>query len=208
MQGSDESDIALSRDCVAALRDQGFALLRSALRLQEVELVREAFGSPSPGSTLHEELDDRGSGGLIWETVAEHPVVTAVLDEMLEEYEVYIHGRDPGLGAGGQGLHADRPPGRHHPVDGVTVLWMLDEFTVRNGATRVVPFSHRGAAAVPKGLAQPGIVHPDEVVLTGRPGDALLLDAHLWHSGRENTSGSRRRAVQMIATRSAVHPSR
>lgn len=59
---------------------------------------------------------------------------------------------------------------------------------------------------MPRGLAQPGIQHPDEVVVTGRPGDALVFDAHLWHSGRENTSEGRRRVVQMTATRLELVP--
>jgi ectoine hydroxylase-related dioxygenase (phytanoyl-CoA dioxygenase family) len=31
----------------------------------------------------------------------------------------------------------------------------------------------------------------------------LIFDGHLWHSGRGNTSGARRRVVQMTATRSS-----
>jgi len=81
---------------------------------------------------------------------------------------------------------------------------MLDDFLDDNGATRVVPRSHRGAAAVTRVLTQPGVQHPDEVVVTGSAGDALIFDAHLWHSGRENSSGQRRRVVQMTATRSSL----
>ena len=137
-------------------------------------------------------------------TLAEHPVMSGLLAALLGTYHVDVHGREPGERAGAQGLHADRPPGRIHDVDGITVLWALDDFTDASGATRVVPRSHRGASAVPRGLAQPKVRHPDEVVVTGRPGDALVLDAHVWHSGRENTSGARRRAVQTTATRSSL----
>jgi len=34
----------------------------------------------------------------------------------------------------------------------------------------------------------------------------LVFDAHLWHSGRENTSDTRRRVVQMTATRLELVP--
>ena len=188
----------------ASLRDVGYVVIGEALAVREVEELRAAFGPATPGSTSHVVVDERTPARDRWLSLAEHPVVSGLLASLLGTYEVDVHGRDPGERAGAQGLHADRPAGRAHDVDGITVLWMLDDFTEANGATRVVPRSHRGASAVPRVLAQPTVRHPDEVVVTGRPGDALVLDAHLWHSGRENTSGERRRAVQMTATRSSL----
>src|SRR5690606_41816425 len=44
--------------------------------------------------------------------------------------------------------------------------------------------------------AQPLAHHPEEVVVTGSSGSALILNGHLWHSGTRNLSGGQRRAVQ------------
>jgi ectoine hydroxylase-related dioxygenase (phytanoyl-CoA dioxygenase family) len=187
-----------------SIRDVGYVVVRDALGVRAVEELRAAFGPATPGSTSHVEVDERTPASDRWLSLAEQPVVSGLLTSLLGTYEVTVHGRDPGEGAGAQGLHADRPAGRVHDVDAVTVLWMLDDFLDGNGATRVVPRSHRGAAAVPRHLARPGLRHTDQIVVTGRPGDALVLDAHLWHSGQENTSGRRRRAVQMVATRSSL----
>ena len=187
----------------AALHDVGYVVARGLLDRTAVQELRAAFGPATPGSTLHVAVDERTPERGRWLSLREHPAVAELFDELLGDHQVAVHGRDPGQGAGSQGLHADRPPHRIHGIDGITVLWMLDDFLVTNGATRVVPRSHRGAAAVPRRLAQPGVRHPDEVVVTGHPGDALLFDAHLWHSGRANTSAVRRRVVQMTATRSS-----
>src|SRR5262249_30643542 len=65
-------------------------------------------------------------------------------------------------------------------------LWMLDDVTADNGALRVVPGSHRAGRLPAEALADPSAAHPDQIVLTGRAGDVLVLDAHLWHGGLAN----------------------
>ncbi len=65
-------------------------------------------------------------------------------------------------------------------------------------ATRVVPGSHLHPHPIPKALAQPLARHPDEIILVGRSGSALMLNGHLLHSGRRNDSKDPRRAVQMV----------
>jgi len=189
-------------EAISQLQDVGYVVLRQVLTPDEIDELRAAFGPATADSTLHVDIDDDTPALGSWLALPQHPRIEPLLSELLEDFDVRIHGREPGRGAGAQGLHADRPPGRTHDVDGITTLWMLDEFRIENGATRVVPRSHRGAAAVPRHLAQPSDRHPDELVVTGDAGDVLVFDAHLWHSGRENISSDRRRAVQMTATRS------
>lgn len=189
-----------------ALRNDGYAVAGGLLDTREVEKLRAAFPPATVGATLHVDIDDRTPAAESWRALPHHPEVAILFGDLLGTHETRIHGSDPGRGAGAQGLHADRPPGRFHEVDAITTLWMLDDFTPENGATRIVPRSHRGASAVPRQLAQPGTAHPDEIVITGRRGDVLIFDAHLWHSGRENTCGARRRVVQMTATRSSLPP--
>jgi ectoine hydroxylase-related dioxygenase (phytanoyl-CoA dioxygenase family) len=183
----------------AQLLDAGYVVVPAVLDQDDVEALRAAFPRETPGSTLHVEIDDETPHADRWRGLAHRPVVAALLREMLGDHEVRIHGRDPGRGAGEQGLHADLPPGRVRGVESLTLIWMLDELRAENGATRVVPRSHRGAAGVPRALAQPGTSHPDEVVIVGRPGDVLVFDAHLWHRGGRNSDGARRRVVQMTA---------
>ncbi|MCP5348848.1 MAG: phytanoyl-CoA dioxygenase family protein [Pseudomonadales bacterium] len=74
-------------------------------------------------------------------------------------------------------------------------FWVLDAMTMDNGATRIVPGSHR-KFAIPKGnYTQANGTHPDEIYISASPGELLLLSAHLWHSGSKNKSGARRRVI-------------
>jgi ectoine hydroxylase-related dioxygenase (phytanoyl-CoA dioxygenase family) len=91
-------------------------------------------------------------------------------------YRAGVHGRNPLPGFGQQGLHADwrpRQPGEPYAV--LTLIWMLDDFTQDNGATRVVPGSHKSPRAIDKKLAQPLARHPRELVVTGAAGDMLVF---------------------------------
>jgi ectoine hydroxylase-related dioxygenase (phytanoyl-CoA dioxygenase family) len=84
----------------------------------------------------------------------------------------------------------------------MTAIWMLDDFTIDNGATRIVPGSHTITEPLAKMLAQPLARHPREIVITGRAGSVLIFNGHLWHSGRKNESDGPRRCVQMVVQRS------
>jgi hypothetical protein len=104
----------------------------------------------------------------------------------------------PGLD--GQPLHCDwlwavRPP----EWTVCNTIWMVDDFTAHNGATRFVPGSHRyGTLPSPKTLR----VYPrNEVVVQGRAGDVIVLNGHTWHGGTLNQTGIPRRAVTCLFRR-------
>jgi ectoine hydroxylase-related dioxygenase (phytanoyl-CoA dioxygenase family) len=80
----------------------------------------------------------------------------------------------------------------------LTAIWMLDDFTPRNGATRLVPRTHRIPRLIPKAYAQPLAHHPDEIVVTGKAGSVLVFNGHTWHSGTKNESDGPRRCGQMV----------
>lgn len=63
------------------------------------------------------------------------------------------------------------------------VIWMLDEFTVDNGATVVAPHSHRSDQPAPPSSLLPA---------TGPAGTAFVLDGRLWHGTGLNTSSGQR----------------
>ena len=93
-----------------------------------------------------------------------------------------------------QGFHADIPTVHRRLVGPPIMLqavWMLDAFAADNGATRLVPGSHRAAAAAPP----PDAVVPHVVTPTGSAGSVLVFDGQCWHGGGANRSTARRRAV-------------
>lgn len=81
------------------------------------------------------------------------------------------------------------------------VIWMLDDFTAQNGATRIVPSSHHWGKLPQEALADPSAPHPDEVLLVGKAGSVAIINAHAWHGGTANRSGGPRRAIHAFYTR-------
>jgi ectoine hydroxylase-related dioxygenase (phytanoyl-CoA dioxygenase family) len=78
---------------------------------------------------------------------------------------------------------------------------MLDDFTADNGALRAVPGSHRWGRRPQDALADPRLPHPDEVLVTGRAGDLVVMNSHLWHGGTANRTDRRRLALHAFYCR-------
>src|SRR5262249_47409143 len=104
---------------------------------------------------------------------------------------------DPLPGYGQQGLHADwtaRTPGE--PFYAVTAIWLLDDFTKVNGATRLVPGTHLICGQPPKAMSDPASRHPNQVTVIAQAGSLLVFNGHLRHSGTRNNSANSRRVFQ------------
>ena len=105
--------------------------------------------------------------------------------------------RCPGPGTDAQKLHADDVPRLDptSPVTGATAIVPLVDFTIANGATRVVPGSHR---RVDRQRLSQTIDHlPEEEYLIGAAGSAFVYNRHLLHAGSLNRSEEPRPALQI-----------
>ncbi len=80
-------------------------------------------------------------------------------------------------------------------------IWLLDDFTPENGATRCIPGSHKWGINPVTALADPMATHPDEVLVTARAGAVVVMNAHMWHGGTENRTGNERRALHAFYCR-------
>ncbi|HTP33524.1 MAG TPA: phytanoyl-CoA dioxygenase family protein, partial [Candidatus Acidoferrales bacterium] len=101
--------------------------------------------------------------------------------------------------ADGQPLHADS--GAIADDTGYIVcnsIWMLDDFTPDNGATRYVAGSHRWRRLPHPDFYEP---HPEERLVLGRAGDVVVMNAHMWHGGTANRTDAPRRAMHIYYTR-------
>jgi len=83
----------------------------------------------------------------------------------------------------------------------VSTLWAIDDFTLENGATRLVPGSHTWGRRPQDVLADPAAPHPDEILLTGRAGGVVIMNAHLWHGGTANRTAAPRLAMHAFYCR-------
>lgn len=193
------------------LRDQGFLIFPALLSAGEVaqfnERVEELFEleGDGAGSEFRTELGARRIAnavdkGLIFEHVIETPevleAIEVVLGPDLKLSSLNIRSANPHNGCA-QPLHVDSgalPDALGNSV--CNSVWLLDDFTERNGALRIVPGSHKWGRAPETGGRVEG-----EVLVTGRAGDVVVMNAHMWHGGSENFTDRQRRAMHVYYTR-------
>ena len=125
-----------------------------------------------------------------------HPTILALADAILKPHcEVYQVGSTTAIeilpGEKAQVLHADADcyPTHLLPCEAqISVLWALDDFTVENGATRVVPKS--------SGIKHPDKVSEEHVAQAVMPkGSVIVYLGSTLHGGGENNSDRPRKAV-------------
>lgn len=126
--------------------------------------------------------------------MVEHPRVLALLDRLLlPNYllsQLQVINIEPGEDA--QILHPDDgfyPVPRPRPALSVATIWAIDEFTEDNGATVVVPGSHRW----PDGRTPTGTDPRSAAVMPA--GSCVLFLGTLWHGGGANRSDRARMAA-------------
>ena len=146
-----------------ALDRVGYIVLHDVIDRDWLARLREAFASALArggrhGAHVHLTWDDAAFDGIY----TQPRVLAAVYHVLRRPFKTFPPvGRDPLPGFGQQGLHADWPRlAPSEPYHVVTVLWLLDDFAADNGATRVIPGSHRWPKPLPKPLQQPDRLPP------------------------------------------------
>jgi ectoine hydroxylase-related dioxygenase (phytanoyl-CoA dioxygenase family) len=193
------------------LQDRGYLVLPALIppdqiarlnaRIEELfALEGDSAGSEfktEPGARRIANAVDKGQ---VFEDAIDHPEVLAAIEVVLGSdfklSSLNIRSANPRNGCA-QPLHVDGgelPDERGNSV--CNSVWLLDDFTERNGALRVVPGSHRWGRA-----PEPGAKLEGEVLVTGQAGDVVIMNAHLWHGGSENFTGRPRRAMHVYYTR-------
>jgi ectoine hydroxylase-related dioxygenase (phytanoyl-CoA dioxygenase family) len=81
-------------------------------------------------------------------------------------------------------------------------IWLLDDFTPENGATRVIPGSQNWRQLPQDVLVNPAASHPDELLVLGRAGSVVVMNTHAWHGGTANRTPHHRRALHAFYCRS------
>lgn len=81
-------------------------------------------------------------------------------------------------------------------------IWLMDDFTSENGAPRIVPGSHRFGQLPQEVLDDVSAPHPDEVLITGKAGTVVVMNAHAWHGGTGNRTAKTRTAIHAFYARS------
>jgi len=87
-----------------------------------------------------------------------------------------------------------------HPL-AINALFCLDDFTAENGATYVIPASHK-QESFPSDAA----ISATQVQVSEPAGSYIILDCMLYHSGGVNRTGRPRRAVNHIYSVPIIRP--
>ena len=128
----------------------------------------------------------------------EHPVVLPMVRHVLGEDCTLHDFQSTSIGphTGGGAWHVDAPLGQIAeplPEFPLTLqnVWMLDDFTPDNGATRVMPRSHKLRKSPPWG-SDP---LEGEVTLTAPAGSLAIWLSNTWHRSGPNDTDAQRRAI-------------
>ena len=193
-----------------ALDEDGFVKLPGFMEPDLLEALRarvdELFdleGSAAGSEFKYEEGSRRLANcvdkGPQFRRCLAHPVVLAhvghVLGPRFKLSSMNVRSANPHNGIS-QPLHTDMGSVPDEQGNWVcNTVWMLDDFTESNGALRAVPGTHRSGKRPADVLADPTATHPDEVLVTGKAGDVVVMNAHLWHGGTGNRTDQPRRAL-------------
>ncbi|WP_410792904.1 phytanoyl-CoA dioxygenase family protein [Kribbella sp. C-35] len=202
------TDDVLTQDEKDQLDRDGFLPLQGILTAEEVAAINErlaeltAAEGDRAGLEVHQERGTDRLADLVnkdprFEVCFSHPRVLAAMQHVLGEFRLSsLNSRAARPGEGHQALHADCD----HPVEPgayevCNSIWLLDDFTPENGATRVVPGSHRRGTMPTDEMPDPAAPHPDQIQLTGQAGTVVIFNSHLWHGGTQNQTTNPRRAL-------------
>jgi ectoine hydroxylase-related dioxygenase (phytanoyl-CoA dioxygenase family) len=195
---------APAADIVAAIRRDGAAIVERFVAAEIADQVRADLRVPFDTVGRSSENDFNGYKTLRVNSVLDisrasaeivgHERMLEILDPLLLPHcFAYRIGSCTAIeihpGEGDQRLHRDdsiypiRMPGIECQA---SVMWALEDFTLENGATRVVPGSHRWVS--------PRMPNDDDTVIQAPmpKGSALFYLGSVWHGGGANKSNRAR----------------
>ncbi len=183
---------------LAELREQGFTILERAIEPELVAALATAIrrveresgaaprGNPAEGFATLRTYNLLAKDP-VFQAMPVHPAVLPLVERVLDP-GCLLSGMtaiDIGPGERPQPIHPDdlvMTVPRPHPPLMCTTIWALTDFTEANGATRILPGTHR-EPGLPDPVAPRSSI-PAEVAA----GSVIVLDGSLWHGGGGNTT--------------------
>ncbi|HEX5167987.1 MAG TPA: phytanoyl-CoA dioxygenase family protein [Cyclobacteriaceae bacterium] len=189
--------LLLSSELVEKINDRIYSLMNAEGDKAGSELLDSPY-IRHPKEAGADRLADLVNKGAIFDIFYTHPRVLAgiayVLGPSIKLSSLNYRAAKPGMGL--QKLHVDWheavPPGQYKVCNSI---WLLDDFTKENGATRIVPGTHRSGGLPQNILEDPEAPHKDEVIITAPAGSVFIFNSHAWHGGTTNHTGKSRRSI-------------
>lgn len=129
-----------------------------------------------------------------WTIPTREPVSSLIRDMLGEDVVLSsLNSLEPLPGRGHQNLHRDEGPAGPEGYVTANSIWVLDPMDQGNGATRLVPGTHRTDE-----LTQDD--DPRLIFAAADPGDVIVTNAHVLHAASRNNDGRRRRVLHAYYT--------
>jgi ectoine hydroxylase-related dioxygenase (phytanoyl-CoA dioxygenase family) len=205
MGQSDSAELANHLD---RMRRDGYTIIEGAIDAATVAALRDdlrrlaAALAIRPAANLFEgprtlRIYNLLAHGAIYQQVPVNERVLPIVEGVLDRGCLVssLSSIDIGPGEAAQPLHADDqviPLPRPHVSIICNTMWALTDFTRDNGATRLVPGSHRADRA-PQPFGEPVETVPAEMAA----GSALVFDGSIWHGGGANRTEAPRLGLAM-----------
>ena len=197
---------------------QGFCVIPELLDAAQLERQREALAPWIDDGPMGRNVFEGTRTHRIYAMLAKDPVFAELVAHPVSlAWAEYYLGQSCLLsaclaihllpGESAQPWHTDdghtslTPP---HDLLGVSTFWALDDTTVENGATEVLPGSHRWSETEFPGVLKDRDfateedatddlgAHPDAVKVTMPAGSLMIARGDLWHRGGANRSDTAR----------------
>ncbi len=186
----------------ATIREHGYSVIQDAFDADtadaiaaELDRLQHDLGiTPSTNgfegrSTLR--VYNLLAHGALFEAIPVHPLVLPVVERVLDRGCLISSLSSIAIGPGeiAQPIHADdqlMPLRKPHTATVCNTMWAITDFTEANGATRIIPGSHRADTSPDFGTAYDSL--PAEMP----KGSVLIWHGSLWHGGGANATDDTR----------------
>lgn len=204
---------------IEQIRHLGYAVVDAGFSKQQVDEMRNVFDSTHKryveiyGEEPLRQMDELNGIRLPlaidtkFLELARNPVITHLVENLIQGKFVLNQQNGivnpPNQGYNQAAWHRDLP--YQHFVSSrpiaVNALYCVDDFTLENGATHVLPASHK-LEAFPSDI----FVENNELQVQASAGSFIVLDCMCFHRGGFNHTAAKRRAVNHLYTIPLIRP--
>ena len=194
-------------DHLARIAEHGYTILENAIEPSLVDALRDELTrierelSIEPANNAFEGAHTRRAYNLLahgplWQRIPAHPMALPIVEGVLDAGCLVSSLSSIAIGPGesAQPIHADDqllPLAKPHVATVCNSMWALTDFKEANGATRLVPGSHKFEHCPDPSKRYDSI--PAEM----SRGSVLVYHGSLWHGGGANQTDERRIGIAM-----------
>ena len=214
-----ERNLSWERNVLEGLRSVGYAVVEGVLSAPFIQATRDAMYRTQEGilrDVGRERLARAGEMGVLrlmmkydphFFQFLEIPELLEIVDNTVSETAI-MHLQNGFILSScteeqpatfQRSFHRDFPRDLNGYIASINIIFAIDEFSKKNGATSVVPGSHRNMSAPERGHLE-----ENAIAIECPAGSMVIFDSTLCHAAGANTSGKDRLAINHQFTRSYI----